>query len=167
MENIVKKLDSIATKLENQGLMKEALDLDIVSNTIEKMAIDVDKNQWTQILDTAVNIARSGNVKAVRDILNKGMPKFKAIINSYAGIKDDAGEVPIEKLRKALDLVMESLEQNNLVTAVRNLSEARNAVVETAYLINKAQTGGEHQIEMAPKLKRNFGPESLIFPAKR
>ncbi len=38
VKTLIEKLDKIANKIEEQGLYREAMDIDIVANTLEKLA---------------------------------------------------------------------------------------------------------------------------------
>jgi hypothetical protein len=136
---IVKKLDEIANKVEEEGLFKEAIQIDKVSNSIEKIASlelylkelvrymtlkkrdteDIHKRLlygiklWPFSRGTDVNKALSNIWKRVLIKLGKTPEGIKRIIKSFSLNKDELERIimPVEELAGLCDMnVLEFLE---------------------------------------------------------
>jgi hypothetical protein len=59
MENIVIMLENIANNLEKKGLTKEAYDVDIIANTIEKLAYRAENDPAYVGISKIVNLLQN------------------------------------------------------------------------------------------------------------
>lgn len=106
---IANELDKIAESLEGKGLLKEATQLDIVTNTIEKLSYNQDRDalftgQWKNLMSqidrniSAFKMGSQVNLANSINILDTAIEKrFKPFVKNYGKF------VPGKKLEKLLE----------------------------------------------------------------
>jgi hypothetical protein len=91
MHDIVKGLDSIANMLEKKGYIKEAYELDLISNTIDS---NVPTNQSDVTVQKALAYLRN-NTEEVKALAREISPSVSAGTDLSAGIKGFVEKHPI------------------------------------------------------------------------
>lgn len=73
MNYIIEMLDSIADSLEHSGLLKEAMDIDVLSNTLESSYFDHYRDKIDEYLNKAIKNP-SMSLVLLESIINEGLP---------------------------------------------------------------------------------------------
>jgi len=169
MSEITKRLDKIASSLEEKGLLKEAEDLDIIANTVEAMekeAWNVANSKQYGVLGPALNAAMVGNVKAALGLLKNGEGARKNLALAYSTNENAQGfsNSWIEAVKR--------LENADTDAAVQSLNESIKFLRALEPVINSAQAPGQkppsgEMIFPAPGVQKGtMGRAPLPHPAR-
>lgn len=122
---ITTRLDAIADHLQGQGLVKEAQQIDIVSNTIEnlmrKTAWEAEKNVMYRGNENALRALSADNVKGAVNFLLQPMNFWKNFVKGYGQVRSlkeayEAYTNALEALRRGADQPAELEEAKKLLT---------------------------------------------------
>jgi len=69
MVGITNELDRIADSLESEGYIKEARDVDMISNTIERLAYDAKYDGKVKVMEAAIGALQKNNVQQAKNML--------------------------------------------------------------------------------------------------
>jgi hypothetical protein len=150
---IAQELDKVASNLEAKGLTKEAEMLDVIANTLEKLAFDITKTPVYRNLSKAVQFLGQGK--------NPGgiLSNLKRSIDSgmFSGTKKS--DPAIKSFIELVDKSIESLEKDDKVSAKKNIEEAlvkySESSVGTGQGYNKPSPGKDPLQDMAERVKDN------------
>ena len=117
-EKIAQEIDKVAEILEKKGLTKEAMDLDIIANTLEKLAFDITKTPVYKQISQALKFIKQGNNPS--GILTNLKGNIIAGLFSVEKKTDPA----IKAFIVLLDKSIESLDKNDGVSTKKHLEEA-------------------------------------------
>lgn len=92
MKHIIEKLDNLATKLENKGLMKEASDIDVISNTIEKLSYSVERDKAYINMGNAVQAINQGRPQNAKGFLQQIRGNMEMKNQQYGNKSSDVRE---------------------------------------------------------------------------
>lgn len=106
MNVLIKKLDSIASSIEGKGLLKEAHDLDIISNTIEKLAYNDFEDMVEDFSKEIKNLLPVYQPKDYRQ-----SPQRMTIVDIFTGKgnEDNSLKSDIEKSKKIIGSKLKNL----------------------------------------------------------
>lgn len=139
--NVIEYLDRIANNLESQGLLKEAEELDIISNTIEAMdkdAVKAEQTQLAKLLQQMISIPDEDTIQRNFNAIDK--------INQYA-MFERFEDPNIENSNKAYERAKELFRTNPadlkkvtyyLDYALKFLKEADDTIQEATDYRSKA-----------------------------
>lgn len=71
MKHLIEKLDNLATNLETKGLMKEASDIDMISNTMEKLSYAVKRDKAYINMGNAIQALNQGRPQNAKGFLQQ------------------------------------------------------------------------------------------------
>lgn len=81
--SLIKELDRIASVLEGRGLIKEASDIDLITNTLEKQAYNVEVDGKVKAMRNAISSLEKGNPKNAVTLLNGTKELWKNFVQWY------------------------------------------------------------------------------------
>lgn len=114
--NVAKAIDNIASSLDKKGFAKETFELDVISNTIEKIADTDEKEKYYEELSKEYNpILRKILAEKLLPLLNNKVGKY------------------IEYMKSKLDEVISSLKKKpaNIEVAIKNADIAQQFIDDT------------------------------------
>lgn len=88
MKNLIDRLDKIAQSLEDKGIFKEAEDLDVISNTLEKLSYKIEMDPVYKKLEKAFEQASVNNVMRAKGFLQYVEENLKNRAKSYKDVKE-------------------------------------------------------------------------------
>jgi hypothetical protein len=154
MSELSKKLDKIANNLESKGLIKEAQELDIISNTIEafeKAAWDAYESPVGKVLREAIEAIFANNIpQALNFLKQKGKINKEMIYNSYKDIPISNGTFPARWFSDSYDSAIQLLQQNKTEDAKTAIRDAMRFLTDLAPVINEGYKKGIPTTPPAP-----------------
>lgn len=183
MKKIVRDLDKISSSLEEKGYIKEAAEIDIISNTIERMM----KESWIAhqspqyfTLESVKRALRMKKIDVALALLENNAKGKNMILNSYGDYKNDKGVYPAWEYADSYSKSIDYLKKNNIEGALREIERAQQALIDLEPIITERQTRvvkrGPDKIDMGEMiftkgkkpLIKNKGEEGLFFgPAQQ
>jgi hypothetical protein len=152
MSGLVEKLDKIANSLESKGLLKEAVEIDTLANTLEafeKEAWNAKGSKQGKFLTDALNAAQSGNIPEAKKLLKVGDGMRNVLVTSYPTDQNVTG------FSKSWIQAQQQLEQNNAQEAISSINTSFNFLQAAETTINAAQQPNGTPVR-----------QEQIFPAK-
>lgn len=172
MSVLTERLDKIAGSLENQGMLVEAEEVDMISNTIEAF----EKEAWTamqspiylKFFEPAMKAAKAGNAAAALKLLKMGDGMRKALVEGRMN-------TPEFKFFSGLWLqAVDALENDNTTKASEDLDKAFGFLQKIEPLINSEAPGYgkplNPQGQPTPQILRpgeGYKPMDLVFRSKK
>lgn len=122
---LTNRLDKLASDLEAKGLIKEATDIDVVSNTLEKLAFEMAATPIYKRISEAMKVLKSGmgseraknilTMIAGQDLNSGAIENFQ---NQYSGVRE------MQLFKRAFDRAAQSLNTGNDQQAYADLGAA-------------------------------------------
>lgn len=134
--DIIDRLDSLAERLENKGLMKEASELDVVTNTLEKVAYRASSDGKIKAIERAIQFLRNGKVEEAKSTLAAIETAWKEFIRWY----------PIAPVQEAYNHYKSGLES---ITLGSDLSQGRDQAIKHLQAAAQSLQMGEQEINRA------------------
>ena len=135
MKLITKRLDKIATDLENKGYIKEATEIDIISNTIDSLPnYSVGLDPLYKSFSLSLHALAKGRVDSAYGFLNAMKDSVERRLENY-------GHLPAVKTYCALyKAIMENLEKRDysLENAVSFIKDAQEYMIKAEEEMNSS-----------------------------
>jgi hypothetical protein len=158
---ITEKLDKIASVLESKGYLKEAEELDVLSNTLEAMeveAFNVEMSPLYKLLSNIFKAIRSNNLKAALGFHQQGNGLKDQIYKSYGSTPE--GAEAASKFAKDYEEIKTLLESGKVEDAVNKIKEALASFKNLATTIKKDYSG---QRRINPDDPGQSNLETMVF----
>lgn len=161
MSLLTDRLDKVASALESHGLLKEAEDVDVISNTLEAF----EKEAWSALkspiykkfLEPAMNAAAQGNADIALKALNMGAQMKKAITESRPNVPE------FKFFSDLWDQAIQFLKGGDVPRASDNLQKAFGFMQKMEPIINAEAPG---YAGPKPGQQSNGQPNEMVFPAQ-
>lgn len=175
MSSIVEMLDKVANSLEDKGLIKEAMEIDVLSNTLEAY----EKEAWTAknspqyaMLNNVLKALEKNNAQYAKSFLAQGAKNKDIIVTSYGTFRAQDGSTPAQAYGASYDRAMQALEQDNVQAAAASVKEAMEALDKLEPIITQRQVPGQQQPQGQPQQAPGQSqqapgkPQEMIFTNK-
>jgi len=137
MPVLSERLDKISNSLESKGLIKEAMAVDIIANTLEAFEKDAwnaqSSMQYKKYLEPALNAAKANNASAALMALKAGDQARTLLITSYPDNSD--AKSFSDNWIQARTL----LEQGNIAGATKSIENSIGFLRALEPVVNAAQ----------------------------
>lgn len=160
MSELTERLDKVANTLESQGLLKEAMDLDMVTNTIEAMEKEAwyaTKSPQYALLMQTLDALNSNNVQKATMILNKGQQSTVMFQKSYGHLPAEDGSYPARGYADSYTKALRMAEQGQADNAMFQVQSAMGYLEKLEPIVTRQQSGGASPTP---------GPTDMAFTTK-
>lgn len=147
MKNLIDQLDKISSSLEDQGLIKEAEEIDIISNTLEKLAFELKRDPAFKNLQKAMEFAQAGNIKNAEQFLIQANIAEKAKA-TFPKTRE------VQQVVKAYNDALASAKKEDAGMVVKSIQTMMNFLKKAEPDIIKGMYPG------------TGGPSQMIFPKR-
>jgi hypothetical protein len=151
MNPITERLDKVASSLESKGFIQEATEIDLISNTIEKLSYRVEADPVYKSIALSLQALKKGKAKSAFAFLDN---IAKAMENRATQYKD------IQAVQQAFSMFQaarEALKSDNV-----DPNQVARFLVEAQGYFEKA----EPEISQAQMRPQKYQPMDLVFSAK-
>jgi len=154
MKDLIKRLDNVANAIELKGFIKEAMELDIIANTIE--AFDAGRSSQGMILREVFDSLRSNDLKKALGLLTTKKALFDNILNSYGEFSGANNTYPAKDFYNAYEEIISTINQQNINGALEAIRKAFGKLRELTPIIQD-YSGVTKKTQ---EIKRNAPPPS-------
>jgi hypothetical protein len=164
---LTERLDKVADSLENQGFLKEAMEVDVIANTIEafeKEAWEAKKSPQFNILGRVLMAIGKNALPAAQEFMRQGLMSVKHLVDSYGNIVGDDGKYPAKEFGNSYNAAREKLEQGDTQSAGHFVQQAMRFLEALTPIINQGYKTG--MPGAAPRVTPKSGPLDMVFTNK-
>src|SRR4030042_730483 len=161
MSELTERLDKVANSLEKQGLLKEAMDLDRITNTIEAMEIEA---IWravgsiqSKILDDALGYINAGKPDQALIHLTSKTQAMTQFLSGHQDTPTATNTFPARVCLDSFNQALASLQNRDIQGATQNINTAKEALVELEPIIQRGGMAGGHQRDIAQQVQQGMG----------
>lgn len=138
-------IDKVASSLEEKGLIKEAMELDVISNTLDKIF----KEAWTAqqspqyfTLESIKRALKMKNTTVALALLENNIKGKDMILKLYGDYKTEDGKYPAWEYADSYTKIIENLKNNDIDKAYREIDRAQKALIDLEPIITERQIRG-------------------------
>jgi hypothetical protein len=156
MKGIIKRLDNVANTLETKGYLKEAIELDMIANTIE--AFDAGRSTQGMVLREVFDILRANDLRKARGLLRNKKILFDNILNNYGEFTGANNTYPAKDFYKAYEEILSMIDKQDVNGAIEAIREAFVKLRELSPIIQNYSG----VIKKTQELKKGTPPQSYM-----
>jgi hypothetical protein len=153
MRGIIQRLDNVANTLETKGYIKEAIELDMIANTIE--AFDAGRSNQGIVLREVFDLLRANDLRKAIGLLNNKKLLFDNILNNYGEFTGANNTYPAKDFYKAYEKILSMIGKQDINGAIEAVREAFVKLRELAPIIQDYSG----VIRKTQEIKKNVPPE--------
>lgn len=153
MKDLIKRLDNVANALETKGYIKEAIELDMIANTIE--AFDAGRSTQGMVLREVFDKLRANELRGARGLLVNKKILFDNIVNNYGEFPGANNTYPAKDFYNAYEEILSMIDQQNVNGAIEAIRKAFEKLRELTPIIQN-YSGVTRKTQ---ELQKNVPPE--------
>jgi hypothetical protein len=156
---ITERLDKIASSLEEQGYLKEAYELDKISNTLDLIF----KEAWSGkhspqylVLENIKRALKMKNTEIALNLLENSIKSKDMFLRLYGDYKTEDNKQPAQEYADAYTNTIELTKKGDIERAIKEIERAQQALIDLEPIITERQT-------RAPQKKPPLQTSEMIF----